>query len=302
MLELQGMIVPLVTPFDSHDAIDGPALISVAERARSHGASGLMLTALTGEGPLLSANESETVWRTVMERYRGEMPIIPAIFPTTTVEAIRLGTLASNLGASAIMVAAIMPELYGRRAHEHVLRFFQTFCGAVPLPVVLFNYPSVAGYDLTPDLVLQLAEISNIWGIKESTGDSRRVSEILYRSKGRIKIVCGAPDVALESLALGSEAWITAITNVVPAASRALIDAMQARDLAKARELNYRVIRPMFDLIRESSNTIGTIKAGLVLRGIKAGAPRPPGLPLPVDRKLQTAFEDIFRVETQLLS
>jgi|SRR5271165_3866933 len=302
MFKLHGMIVPLVTPFNSRDAIDEEALISVAERARSHGGSGLMLTALTGEGTLLTANEIETVWRTVIHRYCGETPIIPAIFPTTTVEAIRLGTRAASLGASAIMVAAIMPELYGRRAHEHVLRFFQTLCAAVPLPVVLFNYPSVAGYDLTPDLVLQLAEIGNICAIKESTGDSRRVSEILYRSQGRIKIICGAPDVALESLALGSQAWITAITNVIPAGCKALIDAMQTGDLARARELNYRVIRPMYDLLRESNNTIGTIKAGLVLRGIKAGAPRPPGLPLPMVRKLQTAFEDIFSVEAELSS
>jgi len=302
MLEFRGMIVPLVTPFDSGGAVDITALISVAECARSHGASGLMPTALTGEGPLLSAQETETVWRTVIERYPGQMPVIPAIFPTTTAEAIRLGTLAANLGASAIMVSAIMPELYGRRAEKHVLCFFESFCAAVRLPVMLFNYPSVAGYDLMPALVAQLAAIGNIHWIKESTGDSRRVSEILHRTGGKIEVICGSPDVALESLALGSKAWITAITNVIPAACHALIEAMQAGDLVRARELNSRVVRTMFDIIRESSNTIGTIKAGLALRGIKAGVPRPPGLPLEVNQQVRTALEAVFQAEAELLA
>ena len=214
MPELRGMIVPLVTPFDSAGSIDAGALISVAEHARSHGAAGLMLTALTGEGPLLSAGETVTVWKTVMNRYRQQMPIVPAIFSMTTAEAIRLGSIAADLGADAVMVAAIMPELYGRRAERHVLRFFESFCSAVKIPVVLFNYPSLAGYDLTPELVERLAAIDRIRYIKESTSDSRRVSAILYRCEGRIDVICGAPDVALESLALGSKAWITAITNV----------------------------------------------------------------------------------------
>lgn len=300
MLELQGMIVPLVTPFDAGGAVDAAALISVAEHARSHGASGLMPTALTGEGPLLSAPETETVWRTLIARYRGQIPVIPAIFPTTTAEAIRLGMMAANLGASAIMVSVIMPELYGRRAEKHVLCFFESFCGAVPLPVILFNYPSVAGYDLVPELVAQLAAIGDIHWIKESTGDSRRVSEILHRTGGKIEVICGSPEVALESLALGSRAWITAITNVIPAACRALIEAVQAGDMARARTLNSRVVRPMFEIVRESSNTIGTVKSGLALRGIKVGIPRPPGLQLEGNEKVRAAFEAVFRAEAEL--
>jgi len=298
--QLRGLVVPLVTPFDSQGRINTAALQSVADHALRHGASGLMLTALTGEGNLLSANETETVWKNVIPRHRDRVPVVPAIFSTTTAEAIRMGNLAADLGASAVMISAIMPELYGRRAQNHVRRFFETFCAAVPLPVVLFNYPSLAGYDLTPDLVAELTAIDGVRYIKESTSDSRRVSEIVSRTKNGIQVICGSPDVALESLALGCKTWITAIMNIVPSACRALIDTVERGNLAAARELNFRVIRPAFELIRRSSNTIGTIKAGLLLRNLDVGVPRRPGLPLEPDAAFRSDFEQLFRAEREL--
>jgi dihydrodipicolinate synthase/N-acetylneuraminate lyase len=261
-----------------------------------------MLTALTGEGNLLSSEETEAVWKSVLQRYKGRVPIVPAIFPATTAAAIRWGKLAVDLGASAVMVAAIMPELYGRRAEKHVRRFFEDFCSAVSIPVVLFNYPTVAGYDLTPAMVEELTAIPNVRYVKESTSDSRRVSEIMSRTKGRMTVICGSPDIALESLALGCTTWITAIMNVIPAACHRLMDAVEGGDLRRARELNFRVIRPMFDLLQKSSNTIGTIKAGLALRGIAVGSPRAPGLPLEIDKGVGLDFEQIFAAERELLA
>lgn len=300
MGEIQGLIVPLVTPFDSRGRVNTAGLRSVADHALRHGANGLMLTALTGEGNLLSADETATVWKTVIPQYRDRVPVIPAIFSTTTADAIRMGNLAVDCGASAVMVAAIMPELYGRRAGSHVRRFFETFCAAIPLPVILFNYPSLAGYDLTPELVSELAVVDGVRFIKESTSDSRRVSEIFSRTRNHIQVICGAPDVALESLALGCKTWITAIMNVVPIACRALIDAVECGNLIAARELNSRVIRPAFELLRKSSNTIGTIKAGLWLRDLDVGIPRPPGLPLAIDATLRSEFTQLFRAEHEL--
>jgi 4-hydroxy-tetrahydrodipicolinate synthase len=297
---IRGLVVPLVTPFDANGALDIHALHATAEHALHNGAQGLMVTALTGEGPLLTASETERIWKTVIQTYGAKVPVIPAIFPTTTADAIRMGHMAAEIGAAAVMVAPVMPELYGRRAQKHVRTVFETFCSQVSsLPVVLFNYPSVAGYDLTPELVETLSEIDNIRCIKESTGDSRRVSEILFLTRGRLQVICGSPEIALESLALGCKTWITAVTNVVPAACRALIDAMERGMLDKARELSRRIVRPLFELIRKSSNTIGTIKAGLWLRGINVGAPRAPGIPLEI-KELREEFQRIFTAEAEL--
>ena len=88
--------------------------------------------------------------------------------------------------------------------------------------------------------------------------------------------------------------------NIVPAACRALIDTIECGDLVKARALNFQVIRPTYELIRKSSNTIGTIKAGLWLRELEVGIPRLPGLALDINAELRSEFERIFKAEADL--
>jgi 4-hydroxy-tetrahydrodipicolinate synthase len=300
MHRLSGMLVPLVTPFDGHDEINLQALDETAAFAFSRGASGLVLTALTGEGNLLSAGEIETVWRRLIPRYSHRGDVVVTITSNTTREAIRLGRLAVDTGASIAMVAAIMPELYGKRAEKHVLCFFEDFCTAVNLPVMLFNYPALAGYDLTPELVEKLSAIENIRFIKESTGDIRRTTDITERTNGQIQVVCGSPAVGIESLMAGCKAWITGIMNIVPSAIHAVIMNVE-NNPDTADKFNRQVVLPACGLIQKWNNTIGTIKAGLSLRGIDAGIPRRPGLALEMTQEVKSAFETLFHVEEELL-
>jgi 4-hydroxy-tetrahydrodipicolinate synthase len=158
------------------------------------------------------------------------------------------------------------------------VRFFEEVSGATPLPIILFNYPSFTGVDLTPGLVERLAGIDGVRFIKESTGDSRRVSALLRRFGGRIEVVCGAPTAALECLALGCRSWITGILNVVPGPGRALLQAVhERRDLDLARRIYFRQILPIVDVLERTSNPTGTIKGGLRARGVDVGVPRAPG-------------------------
>jgi 4-hydroxy-tetrahydrodipicolinate synthase len=149
---------------------------------------------------------------------------------------------------------------------------------ATPLPIVLFNYPSLTGVDLTPEFIADLAAIDRIRYVKESTADSRRVHAIHRRCGDRIAVVCGNPNAALESLALGCRAWITGIMNVVPRSAAQLMDAVLVDgDLARARRIYYEGILPLVDLMFQNSNPTGTIKAGLRARGVHVGVPRRPG-------------------------
>jgi len=150
--------------------------------------------------------------------------------------------------------------------------------GATALPVILFNYPSLTGVDLTPALVEKLSSIANVRGIKESTGDSRRVAALLRRLGGRIEVICGAPTAALECLALGCRSWITGILNVVPREGAELLKAIaDSGDLELARRIYFDRILPLVELLDRTSNPTGTIKAGVRLRGIDVGVPRLPG-------------------------
>jgi 4-hydroxy-tetrahydrodipicolinate synthase len=279
MLKLTGTIVPLVTPFSGDDeSIDHRALADLVEFITRQGADGLMPTALTGEGPLLSPEEILEVWDGVFEVPAGTHPVIPAIVSTTTRTAQRLAAAAEKKGAAAVMAAPVLPELYAGRSVEDVVRFYQDLARATTLPIILFNYPSLTGVDFVPALVQRLADLPSVAYIKESTGDTRRVHGIQRLLGNRIEVICGAPNVALESLALGCQAWITGIMNDVPRSCRQLMQALRnGKDPALARSIYDNQVLPMVDVLAANSNPTGTIKAGVRARGVEVGIPRRPG-------------------------
>lgn len=283
---LRGTIVPLVTPFASDESVDLSALSRLVEHALASGAQGLMPTALSGEGPLLEAAETLAVWDRVFETAAGRLPVVPAVIATTTRRAVSLAREAERRGAAAVMAAPILPELYSGRSPDDALAFYADVASATSLPLVLFNYPSLTGVDLVPPLVARLSEIGSVRYIKESTGDASRVHDIQRLLGDRLEVICGAPQTALESFALGSRTWITGLLNVVPRSGLQLLRAVHERgDLGLARRVYYRHILPVFDVLRRSTNPTGTLKAGLVAQGIDVGAPRRPGRPLSGEHK-----------------
>jgi 4-hydroxy-tetrahydrodipicolinate synthase len=114
--------------------------------------------------------------------------------------------------------------------------------------------------------------------VKESTGDSKRVHAIQRLCGDRIRVICGNPNAALESLVLGCDAWITGIANVAPhSANRMLAAIHRDGDVAAARDIYYRHLLPIVDLMIRNNNPTGTIKAGLRVQGLDVGVPRRPG-------------------------
>jgi 4-hydroxy-tetrahydrodipicolinate synthase len=279
MQKLTGTIVPLVTPFAADDkSIDHHALEGLVEFITRQGADGLMPTALTGEGPLLSPEEMLEVWEVVFRVAGHTHPIIPAIISTTTRTALRLAATAEQKGAAAIMAAPILPELYAGRSVEDIIRFYRDIAGVTSLPIILFNYPSLTGVDFLPALVQRLADIPSVAYIKESTGDTRRIHGIQRLLGDRLEVICGTPNTAFESLALGCRAWITGIMNDVPRSCRQLLSALQEnQDLALARSIYFNQILPVVDVLAANFNPTGTIKAGVRARGVDVGTPRRPG-------------------------
>jgi 4-hydroxy-tetrahydrodipicolinate synthase len=283
---LAGALVPLVTPFRSDESLNLRALSALVEHALASGAQGLVPTALSGEGLLLDEAETLAVWDAVFASAARRVPVVPAVITTTTRQACRLAKAAEERGAAAILAAPVLPELYSGRSPEDACGFYADVAAASSLPIVLFNYPSLTGIDLVAPLVERLAAIERVRYIKESTGDASRVHDIQRRVGDRVEVVCGAPQTALESFALGCRAWITGLLNVVPRSGRQLMAAVhERRDLALARRIYARQVLPVFDVLRRSANPTGTLKAGLRLQGFDVGAPRRPGRDLDTEAR-----------------
>ena len=284
--ELSGTIVPLVTPFTADGGIDRSGLEALIRFLQDEDADGLMPTALTGEGPLLSESETLEVWDATFALVDGARPVIPAIISFTTSTAVHLVRRAADLGATAVMVAPIVAELYAGRSRSDVVAFYAAVADASDLPIVLFNYPSLTGVDYTASLVEELAANASVRYIKESTGDSQRVSALRRALADRIQVICGSPTAALESLALGCTAWITGILNVVPVPGKTLMEAVHDHeDLELARGIYFDQILPVVDAMETTSNPTGVIKAGLRARGVRVGVPRAPGQDLRDDEE-----------------
>ncbi|MEZ4315200.1 MAG: dihydrodipicolinate synthase family protein [Polyangiaceae bacterium] len=294
--------MPLVTPFTKDESFDKGAMDRLVDHVLAEGADGLIATALTGEGPLLTADETMAVWDAVFERAAGRLPVLTTVITSTTKMAIELTRASESRGAAAVMLTPVLPELYAGRSHDDVVRFYEDVAGETSLPILLFNYPSLTGVDFVPPLVERLARIENVQYIKESTGDIRRVHGIQRLLGDRISVVCGAPNVALESLALGCKVWITGIMNVVPRSARQLMQAMnEVADLAIARRIYYRQVLPVVDVLARNLNPTGTIKFGVTARGVDVGVPRRPGHTVGEDdaRVLSTLVRDIALEEAR---
>lgn len=278
------MIVPVVTPFNEEEAIDHARLGAIVDHMIEGGADFVMGTALTGEGPLLAPRECQEAWATIAARADGRAGFVPAVITYRTSVAIELVRAAADLGADAVMVTPIVPELYAGRSEADVFGFYDDIAAAVPVPLVLFNYPSLTGVDITPAFASRLCAIDAIRAIKESTGDSKRVHAIHRLCGDRLKVICGNPNAALESMALGCDTWVTGIMNAAPRSARRMMRlVVDQGDLPSARDLYYRHLLPLVDLMVRTSNPTGTIKAAMRARGIDAGVPRRPGRDVPAD-------------------
>jgi len=295
----RGTIVPVVTPFGPDEQLDRAALARLVEFVLEQGADAIMLSALTGEGPLLSPAETVELWQAAFEAIDGRVPVVPAVIATRTATAVGLAARGEALGAAAVMVAPVVPELYAGRAVDDVVRFHEEVADAVAVPLIAFNYPSLTGVDLTPAVVARLAEIPQLRYVKESTGDSKRVHAIRRSAGDAIEVICGAPNVALESLALGCTAWITGTMNAAPRSARQLMAAVDAGRLDLARDVYEHQLLPLVDLLAETANPTGTLKAALAARGVEVGVPRRPGRGLSDDagRTLRAVVADVVARE-----
>jgi dihydrodipicolinate synthase/N-acetylneuraminate lyase len=178
--ELAGTIVPLVTPLTPEEAFDPQGMGRLIEYVLHEGADALMATALTGEGPLLTLEETLAVWDFVFAKSENRIPVVPAIISTTTQRAVRLVRFAQEKGAPAVMAVPILPELYAGRSYDDVYAFYSEIASSTSLPLILFNYPSLTGIDFVPPLIERLASIENVRYIKEST-DLNLARRIYYR-------------------------------------------------------------------------------------------------------------------------
>ncbi|AOK63432.1 dihydrodipicolinate synthase family protein [Burkholderia ubonensis] len=277
---LQGIIAYPVTPFSADGDVDLKALDALIERLVADGVHGIAPLGSTGESAYLSDAEWEAVADTSIRAVRKRVPTVVGISDLTTAGAVRRARFAEQAGADAVMV---LPVSYWKLGNDEIVGHYRAIGDSIGIPVMLYNNPATSGVDMSPELIATICRtVDNVTMVKESTGDIMRMHRLAQLSDGAIPFYNGSNPMALAALAAGAAGWCTAAPNLNARLPLALVEAVRAGDLARAREVFHAQL-PLLQFIVSGGLPV-TVKAGLRLRGFDAGEPRRPLLPLGEDR------------------
>ncbi len=208
----RGSIVAIVTPF-RNGKVDEKALGSLIEWHIQEGTNAIVPCGTTGESATLDYKEHFRVIQFTVEVVRKRVPVIAGTGANATDETIMITKEAKKSGADA---ALLVSPYYNKPTQEGLYRHYKAVAEAVRIPIVLYNVPGRTAVNMLPSTVARLAEIKNIVGIKEATGDMKQVSEIIRLCGDRIDVISGDDFTTLPLMALGGQGVISVSANVAP--------------------------------------------------------------------------------------
>ena len=230
-----GSMVALVTPMHQDGSVDEPSLAELVEWHIEQGTDAIIAMGTTGESATLDQKEHCNVIRFIVDKAAGRIPIIAGTGANSTTEAIDLTRYAMEAGVDACL---LVTPYYNKPTQEGLYLHYKAVAEAVPVPQILYNVPGRTACDMLPATVIRLAEIPNIVGIKEATGDIDRAKEILVACGDKIDLYSGDDATALDCILAGAKGDISVTANVAPKAMHEMCAAALAGDEAKARQIN----------------------------------------------------------------
>jgi len=253
----------LVTPFRRNFSLDEDALRRLVRRQVDAGINFLVPCGTTGESPTLSVAEQKRVVEITMEEAGGKVPVVAGAGGNDTAHVIELARSFEELGANGIL--SVSPY-YNKPTQEGLYQHFKAIAGAVSLPIILYNIPGRTGVNIEPATVKRLAEIDNIVGVKEASGNISQMAVLLDMVPDRFDVISGDDGVTLPLMALGGRGVISVASNEIPAEMTRIARLCLANDFAAAREIHQRYFQVM------EANFVETnpipVKAALALMGL----------------------------------
>lgn len=270
----RGIMPPMVTPFTDDEELDEAALRAETRLMLAAGVQGLCVAGSTGEGHVLTAEESCRVVQAVRDEVAGRVPVIVGIIRDSTREVIRYGLALRDAGADALQITPV--HYLFAPTEAGTIEYYRRIGEAVALPIIIYNV--IPWNTIGPDLLLRLAEIPQVIGVKQSGGDIHKLADLLKLNRGRLQIFSAVDDLLYPSFILGAEGAIAAILTVLPELSVQLWDACRAGRHDEARAIHERLL-PVWRAINAPDLSART-KAALALQGRHVGPARHPLLPV----------------------
>ncbi len=273
MKELGGIIVPIVTPMYEDESVNLDALRVQIDRLIAAGVHGIFCFGTNGEAYILTDEEKEAVLEATVEQVNGRVPVYAGTGCVSTNATIRMSRRAKAIGADALSVitpwfaAASQADLY-----EH----YRALAQAVDLPIILYNIPARTGNALAPATVEKLAQIANIVGVKDSSGNFDNMLQYIEKTRDvpGFRVLSGNDSLILWNLLAGGSGAVAGCANVFPKTMASIYDHFMAGDIQSAR-VAQDAIRGFRDTFRYGNpNTI--VKTAVGLQGYPVGKCRKP--------------------------
>ena len=241
---IQGSIVALVTPMFEDGRVDDGCLEKLDNFHVENGTDAIVAMGTTGESATLDEKEHCQVVKQVVDYANGRIPVIAGTGSNSTTEAIHLTRCAAEAGADACL---LVTPYYNKPTQEGLYLHFKEIADAVDIPQILYNVPGRTAVDMLPETVQRLAQIKNIVGIKEATGDVARAVDIIERCSatsvyGDFAVYSGDDATAMNAILKGVKGDISVTANVAPADMHAMCAAALARDEATASQINQKLM------------------------------------------------------------
>lgn len=271
----RGVYSAITTKLGAAEEIDLTAVRADVAFQIAGGVHGIVCCGSLGEASTLAADEKIAIGKAAKEEAGGRVPVMLTIAEDSTRAAARMAERAAALDLDGLMVLPAMRYLATPR---ETIRHFRTVAEATDLDIMVYNNPIAYGIDVTPPMLAELADDARFVAVKESTGDVRRITDIVNLVGERYAIFTGVDDLALESLLLGAVGWVAGLVCAFPRETVAVHDLVIAGRLMEAREI-YRWFMPLLhlDVSHRFVQNIKVVEA--LVRGTSA-AVRAPRLPL----------------------
>lgn len=281
-----GSAVALVTPFKD-GGVDLEALGELLDFQLENGTDAVVACGTTGEASTMSYQERAETVEFCVRRVGGRVPVIAGTGSNSTENAVTLSREAERRGADGLLVVT---PYYNKATQAGLLRHYRRIADAVSLPIILYNVPSRTGVSIAPETCAALAEVPNIVGVKEASGNLGNVQRIRALCPKDFSVWSGNDDETVPICALGGRGVISVVANVLPAEMRRLTELCRRNDFAAAGELQVH-LKDFCDAMFCEVNPI-PVKTALGLLGWRVGELRSPLCP--------PSPENLERIKTAL--
>jgi len=278
----EGVFPAVTTQFKPNFDLDIDATAKVMDGLIRDGVSGLIVCGTVGENTSLSRSEKVAVMEAAKDVSRGRVPVIAGVAEFTTAFASEVAKEAERVGLDGVMV---MPALvYSSKPHETAAHF-RGVAKATSLPIMVYNNPPIYKNDVTPDILVSLADCDNVVCFKDSSGDTRRFTDTKNMVGDRFVLFAGLDDVVVESVMLGAAGWVSGMSNAFPQEGETLFRLAKAGRYEEARAL-YEWFMPLLHLDARP-DLVQCIKLCEHIMGRGSELTRPPRLALGPEERAQ---------------